>query len=122
MEMTKSEWQAFLIKGTRTTQLATVRKDSRPHVVPIGFVLDSDEARRGVRASQRGRGRAARPRQADERPRRARNRGPLAERPNPEYGDTPVQFFKCLAPTADGWGNGPLLRGHSASFLASAGW
>jgi len=38
--MTQSEWLAFLQHGTRTAKLATVRKDGRPHVVPIWFVLD----------------------------------------------------------------------------------
>src|SRR5947209_1501553 len=33
---------AFLLYGTRTGKLATVRKDGRPHVVPIWFTLDGD--------------------------------------------------------------------------------
>lgn len=36
------EQRAFLLHGTRTGKLATVRKDGRPHVVPIWFVLDGD--------------------------------------------------------------------------------
>src|SRR5947209_1663808 len=36
------EQRAFLLHGTRTAKLATVRKDGRPHVVPIWFTLDGD--------------------------------------------------------------------------------
>jgi PPOX class probable F420-dependent enzyme len=36
------ECRVFLLKGTRTGKLATVRADGRPHVVPIWFVLDGD--------------------------------------------------------------------------------
>jgi len=41
-EMTKKEIRKFLLHGTRTGKLATVRKDGRPHVVPIWFDLDGD--------------------------------------------------------------------------------
>ena len=41
--MTRDEWRAFLSHGTRTGKLATVRRDGRPHVVPIWFVLDGDD-------------------------------------------------------------------------------
>jgi PPOX class probable F420-dependent enzyme len=41
--MTTEEAQAFLLTGTRTGKLATVRKDGRPHVAPIWFVLDDDD-------------------------------------------------------------------------------
>ena len=37
-----SEQKEFLLQGTRTGKLATVRKDGRPHVVPIWFILDGD--------------------------------------------------------------------------------
>jgi len=37
------EQKEFLLYGTRTGKVATVRKDGRPHVVPIWFVLDGDE-------------------------------------------------------------------------------
>ena len=40
--MTRDEWRAFLSEGTRTGRLATVRRDGRPHVVPIWFVLDGE--------------------------------------------------------------------------------
>jgi PPOX class probable F420-dependent enzyme len=42
-EMTKDEWRAFVLESTRTGKLATVRRDGRPHVVPIWFVLDGDD-------------------------------------------------------------------------------
>jgi hypothetical protein len=41
--MTEAEWKQFITQGTRTGKLATTRKDGRPHVVPIWFVLDGDE-------------------------------------------------------------------------------
>jgi len=41
--MHRDEWRAFLSEGTRTGKLATVRRDGRPHVVPIWFVLDGDD-------------------------------------------------------------------------------
>ncbi len=37
-----AEQRAFLLEGTRTGKLATVRKDGRPHVLPVWFVLDGD--------------------------------------------------------------------------------
>jgi PPOX class probable F420-dependent enzyme len=36
------EERTFLLYGTRTGKLGTVRKDGRPHVVPIWFTLDGD--------------------------------------------------------------------------------
>ena len=39
-KMTTDECSDFLLHGTRTGKLATVRKDGRPHVVPIWFDLD----------------------------------------------------------------------------------
>jgi PPOX class probable F420-dependent enzyme len=41
--MTEAEWTEFLCAGTRTGKLATTRRDGRPHVVPIWFVLDGDD-------------------------------------------------------------------------------
>jgi len=41
--MPREEWRAFLQHGTRTGKLGTVRKDGRPHVVPIWFVMDGDD-------------------------------------------------------------------------------
>ncbi len=40
--MTKAEYREFLLRGTKTGKLATVRKDGRPHVVPIWYDLDGD--------------------------------------------------------------------------------
>ncbi|HEY1348850.1 MAG TPA: PPOX class F420-dependent oxidoreductase [Ktedonobacteraceae bacterium] len=36
------EQRAFLLQGTRTGKLATVRQDGRAHVVPIWFALDEN--------------------------------------------------------------------------------
>jgi PPOX class probable F420-dependent enzyme len=41
--MSEAEWRAFLQEGTRTGKLATTRRDGRPHVVPIWFVLEGDD-------------------------------------------------------------------------------
>ncbi len=43
LEMTKEEYSTFLLEGTKTGKLATVRDDGRPHVVPIWFVMDGDK-------------------------------------------------------------------------------
>jgi len=40
--MTGAEWREFLLRGTKTGKLATVRKDGRPHLVPVWFDLDGD--------------------------------------------------------------------------------
>jgi PPOX class probable F420-dependent enzyme len=42
-QMNREEWRAFLSHGTRTGKLGTTRRDGRPHVVPIWFVLDGDD-------------------------------------------------------------------------------
>jgi PPOX class probable F420-dependent enzyme len=42
-DMTEDEWHAFVMDGTRTAKVATVRKDGRPHVVPVWFVLDGHD-------------------------------------------------------------------------------
>jgi PPOX class probable F420-dependent enzyme len=42
IDMTDVEWRTFVTQGTRTAALATVRRDGRPHVAPIWFVLDDD--------------------------------------------------------------------------------
>ena len=41
--MASEEASVFLASGTRTGKLATVRRDGRPHVTPIWFVLDDDD-------------------------------------------------------------------------------
>jgi PPOX class probable F420-dependent enzyme len=42
--MTMEEWQAFVMTGTRTGKLATVRADGRANVVPVWFLLDDEGA------------------------------------------------------------------------------
>lgn len=39
--MERDEWLAFVMQGTRTGKVATVRKDGSPHVAPIWFVIDT---------------------------------------------------------------------------------
>lgn len=41
--MLNDEARAFLLEGTRTGKLATVRADGSPHVAPIWFLLDGDD-------------------------------------------------------------------------------
>ncbi|MGA8115875.1 MAG: PPOX class F420-dependent oxidoreductase [Actinocatenispora sp.] len=41
--MTEQEWRAFVLAGTRTAKIATVRRDGRPHVTPVWFVLDGPD-------------------------------------------------------------------------------
>lgn len=38
--MTDAEWRTFVLTGTRTGKLATHRRDGRPHVTPVWFLLD----------------------------------------------------------------------------------
>lgn len=40
-EMTKAEYKRFLVEGTKTGKIATVKKDGSPHVVPIWFDLEN---------------------------------------------------------------------------------
>jgi|SRR5262245_39498096 len=42
-EMSRDERREFLLTGTRTAKVATVRRDGQPHVTPIWFVMDGDE-------------------------------------------------------------------------------
>ena len=46
--MSKAEIAKFLMKGTFTGKLATVKKDGSSHVVPIWFVLDNENNRHKV--------------------------------------------------------------------------
>ena len=39
-KMTEDEALDFLAKGTKTGKLATIKKNGRPHTVPIWFVVD----------------------------------------------------------------------------------
>jgi PPOX class probable F420-dependent enzyme len=41
-KMAITEAKAFLLEGTRTGKLATVRADGRPHVAPVWFDLEGD--------------------------------------------------------------------------------
>jgi PPOX class probable F420-dependent enzyme len=41
--MSDTEWREFVSAGTRTGKLATTRRDGRPHVMPIWFVLDGED-------------------------------------------------------------------------------
>jgi len=41
--MSDEQRRAFLLEGTRTGVLATVRRDGRPHAAPIWFTLDGDD-------------------------------------------------------------------------------
>jgi PPOX class probable F420-dependent enzyme len=40
--MSDEQRRAFLLAGTRTAILSTVRADGRPHAAPVWFVLDGD--------------------------------------------------------------------------------
>lgn len=42
-KMSKTEYREFMMHGTRTGKLATVRADGRPHVAPIWFILDGED-------------------------------------------------------------------------------
>jgi PPOX class probable F420-dependent enzyme len=42
-QMSDDERRKFLLDGTRTGVLATVRADGRPHAAPIWFTLDGDD-------------------------------------------------------------------------------
>ena len=44
-EMSKAEIKRFLMKGTFTGKLATVKEDGSSHVVPIWFVLEKKKSR-----------------------------------------------------------------------------
>lgn len=41
--MTDAQRRTFLLEGTRTGTLATVRADGRPHAAPVWFTLDGDD-------------------------------------------------------------------------------
>jgi PPOX class probable F420-dependent enzyme len=41
--MTEAEWREFATTGTRTGKIAVQRKNGRPHVTPVWFVLDDTE-------------------------------------------------------------------------------
>ncbi|MYS20368.1 MULTISPECIES: PPOX class F420-dependent oxidoreductase [unclassified Streptomyces] len=41
--MTATQWRTFVSTGTRTGKLGVQRKDGRPHVTPVWFVLDETD-------------------------------------------------------------------------------
>lgn len=41
--MTDAQWRDFVSTGTRTGKLAVTRRDGRPHVTPVWFVLDDSD-------------------------------------------------------------------------------
>lgn len=41
--MSKEEWRTFVMAGSRTGKLATVRPDGRPHAAPIWFMLEGED-------------------------------------------------------------------------------
>lgn len=41
--MTEAEYKSFLMTGTRTAKVATVRANGLPHVKPVWFTLDGDD-------------------------------------------------------------------------------
>jgi PPOX class probable F420-dependent enzyme len=41
--MTSEQRRAFLMAGSRTAVVATVRPDGRPHAAPVWFTLDGDD-------------------------------------------------------------------------------
>lgn len=42
-KMTDEQWRAFVMHGTRTGKLSTVRADGSPHLAPLWFLLDGDD-------------------------------------------------------------------------------
>ena len=50
IEMSRKEIKQFLMQGTFTAKLATIKKDESPHVIPIWFVLDDQKDRTRKRA------------------------------------------------------------------------
>jgi PPOX class probable F420-dependent enzyme len=42
-QMTADEIRSFLSDRTRTAKVATAMEDSRPHVIPVWFVLDGKQ-------------------------------------------------------------------------------
>jgi PPOX class probable F420-dependent enzyme len=42
-KMESGQWREFVMTGTRTGKLAVTRKDGRPHVTAVWFVLDGED-------------------------------------------------------------------------------
>jgi PPOX class probable F420-dependent enzyme len=49
-EMSKKEIRKFLMQGTFTGKLSTVKKDGSSHIVPIWFVLDGGKKKKSATA------------------------------------------------------------------------
>src|ERR671929_1415232 len=47
-EMSKKEIEMFLIQGTLTGKLATIKKDGSPHLVPIWFIIDKSNDKSNI--------------------------------------------------------------------------
>jgi nitroimidazol reductase NimA-like FMN-containing flavoprotein (pyridoxamine 5'-phosphate oxidase superfamily) len=47
-EMSKAEIARFVMQGTFTGKLATVKKDGGSHVVPIWFIMDNEKTKSRV--------------------------------------------------------------------------
>lgn len=41
--MSDGQYRDFTTAGTRTARWATIRRDGRPHVVPVWFILEGDD-------------------------------------------------------------------------------
>ncbi len=57
-EMTDEQWKAFISVGTRTGKLGVIRKDGRPMVVPVWFVLSDDGVIRFQTSTSSAKGKA----------------------------------------------------------------
>jgi PPOX class probable F420-dependent enzyme len=42
-QMTATQWQSFVSVGTRTGKFGVTRKNGRPHVTPVWFLLDDTD-------------------------------------------------------------------------------
>ncbi|MDQ1540393.1 MAG: hypothetical protein QOE30_303 [Mycobacterium sp.] len=42
-QMSEDMWKAFIMQGTRTGKLSTVRADGSPHIAPMWFLLDGGD-------------------------------------------------------------------------------
>ena len=52
-DMSKKEIRKFLMQGTFTGKLSTVKKDGSSHIVPIWFVLDGDKKKKKSATARR---------------------------------------------------------------------
>jgi PPOX class probable F420-dependent enzyme len=42
-QMSEDAWKAFIMEGTRTGKVSTVRADGSPHIAPMWFLLDGGD-------------------------------------------------------------------------------